>query len=48
MSEREEAEEEERRMGTGLDAEEAWERDEQEELLRLPASGLLGSLGRWW
>ena len=37
-----------RRMGMGLDAEEAWEREEQEELLRLPASGLLGNLGRWW
>ena len=48
MSERDEAEEEERRIGMGLDAEEAWERDEQEELLRLPASGLLGNLGRWW
>ena len=48
MSEREEAEEEVRRMGMGLDAEEAWEREEQEELLRLPASGLLGNLGRWW
>ena len=48
MSVREEAEEEVRRMGMGLDAEEAWEREEQEELLRLPASGLLGNLGRWW
>ena len=46
MSESEEAEEEVRRMGMGLDAVEAWEREEQEELLRLPASGLLGSLGR--
>ena len=49
MSDREEVEEEERRMGMGLDAkeEEAWERDEQEELLRLPARGLMvGSLGR--
>ena len=47
LSESEE-EEEVRRMGMGLDAEEAWEREEQEELLRLPASGLLGNLGRWW
>ena len=46
MSESEEAEEEVRRIGMGLDAEDSWEREEQEELLRLPARGLLGSLGR--
>ena len=46
MSESEEAEEEVRRIGMGLEAEEPWEREEQEELLMLPARGLLGSLGR--
>ena len=35
-----------RRKGMGLDAEDAWEREEQEELLRLPARGLVGNLGR--
>ena len=46
LSEREEVEEDVRRKGMGLEAEEAWEREEQEELLRLPVSGLGGSLGR--
>ena len=48
LSSREEVDEEESKKGAGLVTEESWEREEQEELLKLPARGLVGSLGRWW